>query len=77
MSDYLDRPLPKRTLNWFTAAEVVLVVVVLVFAALDMGWLVVLTGWVLLNVTFVRARVLRVYRRDLVDAANAGKKVRS
>ncbi|MGN0126041.1 MAG: hypothetical protein ACI38R_22595 [Rhodococcus sp. (in: high G+C Gram-positive bacteria)] len=76
MTDHLDRPLPKRTLNWFTAAEVILVVVVLVFAALDMGWLVVLTGWVLLNVAFVRARVLRVYRRDLVDEANAGKKVR-
>lgn len=76
MTDRLDRPLPKRTLNWFTAAEVILVVVVLVFAALDMGWLVVLTGWLLLNVAFVRARVLRVYRRDLVDAANAGKRVR-
>ncbi|BDB62389.1 hypothetical protein [Rhodococcus sp. RDE2] len=76
MTDDLDRPLPKKALNLFTIAEVLLVVAVLVCAAFGWGWLVLLTGWALLNVAFVRARVLRVYRRDLIDAANAGKKVR-
>lgn len=73
MTDNLDRPLPKKTLNLFTIAEVLLVVAVLTFAALGWGWLVLLTGWALLNVAFVRARVLRVYRRELVDAANSGR----
>ncbi|MGU3587494.1 hypothetical protein ACLBYD_30705 [Rhodococcus sp. C26F] len=77
MTDYRDRPLPRKTLTVFTIVEVILVVAVLACAALELGWLVVLLGWVLLNVAFVRARVLRVYRRELVDAANAGKQART
>ncbi|MGU3587476.1 hypothetical protein ACLBYD_30595 [Rhodococcus sp. C26F] len=73
MTDERDRPLPKKTLTAFTIAEVILVVAVLVCAALGWGWLVVFLGWVLLNVAFVRARVLRVYRRELVEAANNGR----
>ena len=75
MTDYLARPLPKKTLHIFTNAEVLFAAAVLIFAAVGQGLLVVLTGWALLNVAFVRARVLRVYRRDLVDAASAGKKI--
>lgn len=76
MTDYLERPLPLRTLNAFTIAEVTLVALVLVFAALGLGWLVLLTAWLLLNVAFVRSRVLRVYRRELVEAASTGRGAR-